>query len=65
MAFPDNYEENTGRCMGKYKDHRWSQSGHPLSHRCIDCHKLRWKEIKVIEEVPRTYIPSIVWGAHN
>ena len=37
MAFPDNYEENTGRCMGQYKDHNWATTGHPLRHRCIDC----------------------------
>ncbi len=65
MAFPDNYEENLSRCMGQYKDHNWSTSGHPLSHRCTACHKLRWKEIKPVREVPSSYIAPIVWGGHN
>lgn len=62
MAFPDNYEENIGRCMGRYKDHKWDTTGHPLRHRCIDCHQYRWKEIKEVKEVPKTYVAPIIWG---
>lgn len=48
--------------MGQYKDHRWLTTGHPLRHRCADCHQLRWKEVKREQKVTKPYVMPIISG---
>lgn len=39
----ENYHENEAPCPATLdRDHRWSTMGHPLGHRCIKCHVLKW-----------------------
>lgn len=45
MAFPDNYIENQGKCVTNHGAHTWTHSGHPLTHRCILCHRPKWIEV--------------------
>lgn len=43
MPFPDDYHINEAFCLKKnHGIHKWSTMGHPLRHRCNDCHKLKW-----------------------
>lgn len=43
MTFPTDYHINKLLCVKKNQGkHQWSSTGHPLTHRCNDCHKLKW-----------------------
>lgn len=42
MAFPDDYQITDELCIKNHGIHQWSNTGHPLKHRCTVCHKVKW-----------------------
>lgn len=57
MAFPDDYHINEASCTKVQLGlHTWSTMGHPLKHRCVHCHKLKWVRNPPETEVRRSEI---------
>ena len=58
MAFPDDYNENKTKCPldSRGGQHNWSTMGHPIGHRCNNCHDRKWIP-KPVEAKPDYSMP--------